>query len=875
MSNTIAHIRDRVRCSRLLRSLVAVAALLALLSATLPSFAPGATAVNSRKSPKSSGAGADDHLVQSYAKLPLNFEPNQGQMKSAVKFVAHSASGDLYLTTKEITFNLPMPLATPEVSSSQITLQGKGSDVLHHSHAHPPRLSDAVRMKLSGAHPTSISGVDQASGTVNYFIGNDPKSWRTNIRTYRKVRYQDVYPGIDQIFYGNGEQLEYDFIVSPGANPGTIEFGFKGQRDVAIDASGDLILRARHSQEIRLHKPFAYQEINSERREVSARYVIRKKHEVAFEIGDYNSTKKLIIDPVLSYSTYLGGSGNDAAFDIAVGSDGSAFVTGSTDSSEFSPLGGTNGFVAKLSPDGTQRTYLAIIGGSGDDTGFSIALDNAGAAYVTGATNSVDFPVATSFQSSFGGGSQDAFVAKLSPDGSSIVYASYFGGSGNDAGFGVAVDSSGSAYVTGSTDSPELSTLGNTDVFVTKLSPAGNARVYSCILGGSGDDTGFDIAVDGQGSAYIVGSTDSTDFKTANALQPNFGGAQDAFVAKLSPDGSSLVYSTYLGGTGNDSGFGVAVDSAGNAYVTGSTDSPEFTTLGGRDVFVAKLNAAGTERTYFTILGGSGDDAGFDIAIDSAGNAYVTGSTDSSNFTIANPLQANPGGSQEAFLAKLDPAGSTLSYSTLLGGSQGDSGFAIVADSGGNAFITGFTSSSNFPTVSPYQSASGGNGDAFVLKVSGAETSTPTPTPSPTQSPTPTPTPSPTPSSIQLMLDQSGPALDQVAALDSLLFLRDPFPVVNSADVLNLGVDRNTRVIIFVTNLQLAQGETSSAVIVNLVDNNNQNFDVAAEDVRFLSSIGFTQVIFRLPNSLGVGTCTIRVKAHSQTSNRGSIRIRI
>jgi hypothetical protein len=719
---TRAGVRVRIHRSRFWS---AVVILLVLLSVTLPSiFLPRTGAGVFTKSPKQSVARSDDHLTQSYGKLPLSFEPNQGQIQSSAKFVAHGADSDVYLTSNEIVLSLtkPKPSATAESSSASISKEGKGPRVLNHSHVDSESPRDEVRMKLAGGHAARIGGVDELPGTVNYFIGSNPKSWHTNIRTYRKVRYEEVYPGIDQVFYGSSQQLEYDFIISPGANPRTIKLEFAGQSDLTVDASGDLVLHAKGAQEIRLHKPFAYQEIGGGKQEVSARYAVGKKHQVRIEIGDYDASKRLIVDPVLSYSTYLGGSGNDAGFDIAVDSSGSAYVTGSTDSSEFSPLGGANAFIAKLSPDGTQRTYLAILGGSGDDTGFSIALDNAGAAYITGATNSIDFPVATSFQSSFGGGSQDAFVAKLSPDGSSVVYASYFGGSGSDSGFGIAVDSTGSAYITGSTDSPELSTLGNTDAFVTKLSPAGNTRVYSCILGGSGDDTGFDIAVDGQGSAYVVGSTDSKDFTTVNALQPNFGGAQDAFVAKLNPDGAALAYSTYFGGSGNDSGFGIAVDSAGSAYVTGSTDSPEFTSLGGRDAFVAKLSAAGNERTYFTILGGSGDDAGFCIAVDSSGNAFITGSSDSSNFTIANPVQANLGGSQDAFIARLNSSGATLDYSTLMGSSGNQAGFGIAIDNTGASYVTGFTSSSSFPTLSPLQAASGGSGDAFVQKISGAAT---------------------------------------------------------------------------------------------------------------------------------------------------------
>jgi hypothetical protein len=677
-------------------------------------------AISVRKSPKQSAARSDDHFTQKYGKLPLSFELNQGQLSGEVKFLSRGAASEIYLTTNEVLLDCAKRNQKGQSETASLLGKGKpGNGFVPRSKNRPAQnlRHDIVRMRLVGANAERVTGVDELPGTVNYFIGRDPKKWHTNVRTYSKVIYRSVYPGIDQVFHGNEQRLEYDFIVSPGADPRRIKLAFAGIQNLGID-QGDLVLRIAGREEIRLKKPFAYQEVNNVKREIAARYVIKAGLQVGLEVGAYDATKPLIIDPVLSYSTYLGGSGNDAGFDIAVDGNGNTYVTGSTDSPEFSSLGGSNAFVAKLNANGTQRTYLAIIGGSGDDTGFSIAVDSSGDAYITGATDSTDFPVTNSIQSSFGGGAQDAFIAKLDPTGSSLVYSTYLGGSGNDTGFGIALDSSGSAYITGVTDSPEFSTLGNTDVFVAKLNPSGDQRAYLAILGGTGDDTGFDIAVDGTGSAYVVGSTDSTNFTTANAWQPNFGGSQDAFVAKLNPTGSALVYSTYFGGTGNDSGFGIAIDSVGNAYITGSTDSPEFTSLGGRDVFVAKFSSAGDERLYFTILGGSGDDAGFGIAVDSTGNAYITGSTDSSNFTTANALQSNAAGSQDVFVAKLNSAGSTLSYSTYLGSIDNESGFAIAVDNSGNAFITGFTSSTNFPTASPLQSVMGGNGDAFVLKIS-------------------------------------------------------------------------------------------------------------------------------------------------------------
>ena len=658
------------------------------------------------------------NLVESFGQLPLTFELNQGQLAKDVKFLSRTTAGDIYLTSKETIISLRQPSALPKEMVGP-TSEGQNNKRLFDRQVNNPgsKSRDAIKMRVVGSNAASVLGEDEVPGSVNYFIGKDPKKWHTNVRSFSRVAYKNIYPGIDQVFYGAHQQLEYDFVVSPGSNPHNIKLAFSGSEGLFVD-QGDLVLRVKDSGDIRLKEPVAYQIVGGLKHQVPAKYVINRNRQVGFEIGDYDSSKTLTIDPILSYSTYLGGGGNDAGFDVGVDGSGNAYITGSTDSSEFSSLGGSNAFVAKLNASGTQRTYLAILGGSGDDTGFSLAVDGSGNAYVTGATDSVDFPAMNAIQSSSGGGSQDAFVAKLNPAGSAVIYSTYFGGTGNDAGFGLAIDSAENAYVTGSTDSTEFSTLGNTNAFVMKLNSQGNERPYLAVLGGNGDDTGFDIAVDGIGNAYVVGSTDSSNFTTAGALQPNFGGSQDAFVAKLDGAGSSLIYSTYLGGTGNDSGFGIAVDGAGNAYVTGSTDSTEISSLGGRDVFVAKFNAAGNDRTYFTVLGGSGDDAGFAIAVDNAGNAYVTGSTDSGNFTTSNPLQPTAGGSQDVFVAKLNPAGATLDYSTFIGNSGNESGFAVAVDSGGNAFATGFTSSNNFPTASSFQSVSGGNGDAFVLRIS-------------------------------------------------------------------------------------------------------------------------------------------------------------
>jgi len=541
---------------------------------------------------------------------------------------------------------------------------------LHKASANP----GVLRMKLLGANPSpDVSGVDEMSGKSNYFIGNDAKNWRTNVPMYAKVKYKSVYSGIDLVYYGKQRQLEYDFVVASGADPRRIQLCIRGARKIRRSEDGDLVL-AIDAGEIRWHRPVAYQEKGGVRQEVAAHYAV-KGNRVGFEVADYDLRRPLFIDPLI-YSTYLGGSG--------------------------------------------------------EDTGAAIAVDSSGNAYVTGYTRSTNFPTMNPLQPSLGASDGNAFVAKLNPTGSALVYSTYLGGSDQDGGNGIAVDSSGNAYVTGftlSTNFPTVNPLacgGNGDAFVAKLNPTGSALVYSSCFGGSGYDAGLGIAVDSSGNAYVTGETTSTDFPTMNPLQPaNAGGGYDAFVAEINPAGSALVYSTYLGGSSEDFGYSIAVDGSGNAYVTGATTSTDFPTMnplqpvfgGNGDAFVAKLNPTGSALVYSTYLGGSSGDFGAGIAVDGSGNAYVTGSTGSHNFPTMNSTQPY-GGNGDAFVAKLNPTGSALVYSTYLGGSAVDYGYGIAMDGSGNAYVIGYTESANFPTMNPLQPVfGGGTYDAFVAVI--------------------------------------------------------------------------------------------------------------------------------------------------------------
>ena len=548
------------------------------------------------------------------------------------------------------------------------------------------------------------------------------------------------------MYYGNQHRLEYDFMVAPGANTARIRLFYRGEAPNAfaplrLDANGDLVLDGPDG-EIRQHRPRIYQEVDGVRREVAGGYVIRGKHEAGFWLGSYDQARSLVIDPVLAYSTYLGGGADEQGHAIAVDAGGNAYVTGVTQSANFpiagsvQPPGGSQDvFVAKLNPAGTALVYSTYLGGSAADNSSAIAVDSAGSAYVTGFTDSTNFPVSKALQGNRRG-SLDAFVAKLNPTGMALVYSTYLGGSGEDLGAGIAIDTAGNAYLTGVTTSPDFplanaldaSLGGPADAFLAKLNSEGAALVYTTYLGGGGADAAGSIAVDSAGSSYVVGTTTSTDFPTSSAVQSTSGGGiSDAFATKLDPAGAALVYSTYLGGSGIDRGLRLALDSTGNLLLVGDTDSPNFPTSGpiqaanggGIDAFVAKLHSSGSTLTYSTYLGGSGIDAATATAFDSAGNAYVTGVTNSTGFPTAGALQSSSGdGSFDAFVAKLDPAGAALVYSTHFGGSGDDMGFSIAADSAGNAYVVGQTGSGNLPRGDAFQrEKGGGETDAFIAKI--------------------------------------------------------------------------------------------------------------------------------------------------------------
>jgi hypothetical protein len=674
-----------------------------------------------------------------YSHLPLSFELNQGQSDARVKFLARGPGYTVFLASDEAVLAL-QPSATASA--------GKGEKPA------------VVRLKLVGAGRSArVSGEGELPGRSNYFVGNDPQRWHTNIPTYAQVRYRSVYRGIDLVYYGRQGQLEYDFVVAPGAEARAIGFEIVGAEGVGrgplrIDPKGDLVI-ATDGGEVRFHRPQAYQTEGGLRRQVGARYRLRGKREVGLEVAEYDRRRPLIIDPVLSYSTYLGGSGGDVAYGIAVDGSGSAYVVGTTGSRDFpltSAVQTTNYgigdvFVAKLNPTGTGLIYSTYLGGGGQDTGTSIAIDSSGNAYIAGFTYSSYFPTTTgAFQPTYAGDG-DGFIAKLSATGSTLIYASYIGGSDPDFAQAVAVDSSGNAYLTGSTRSTDfpvvnflqMGNVGASDAFVAKVSPSGTSLIYSTYLGGSGADLGQAIAVDGSGNVYLAGYTYSSDFPTQNAFQSSSAGGADVFVTGLNAAGTALIYSTYLGGSGQDRVFGMAMDAVGSVCITGDTQSTDFPTTsnasqrynqGQGDVFVSKLSPGGWGLVYSTLLGGSDIDQGDAVAVDSLGNAYVTGFTRSADFPTVNPFQkilgifgaSSCGGTTctDAFALKLRSSGQ-LVYSTYLGGSGTESGWAIAAGSSGEAYLAGSTTSGNFPAIAGASqgefAGSASISNAFVAKI--------------------------------------------------------------------------------------------------------------------------------------------------------------
>jgi hypothetical protein len=638
--------------------------------------------------------------------MPLFFLANHGQAQPAVRYVAKASGLTAYFSPGEALFRTA---------------------------------GSTLRVHFEGAAGASCpEAMDRLPGVANFLTG--PKErWRLEQPMYGGIVYRSLYPGIDMVYEAAGRNLKSEFVVSPRANPAAIRIRYFGGGKPHIGEDGSLEIPAG-AEEFREEAPIVYQERDGRRVTVDGRFVLAGAS-VSFAVGNYDTAKPLIIDPAISYSTLLGGSGADAANALAVDSTGAAYLAGFTESTNFPTANpvqnfnarGTDVFVAKLNPAGSGLVYCTYLGGSGDDEANGIAVDAAGEAYVTGSTASQDFPVVGPLQQKLAG-ERNAFVLKLSAVGNSLVYSTYLGGSLSDSGNGITVDTAGAAYIVGDTTSLNFpasgwqkATRGGQDAFVAKLSANGNLLAYSTYLGGSNTDHGAAIAVDTTGEAWVAGSTWSTDFPVANAFQSASGGGQDAYVARISADGNSLLFGSYLGGNGGSPGYpeaaqAIALDWQGNAYLSGVTSSTNFPLLdplqsslnGETDAFVTKLNAAGT-LAYSTYLGGSGMDAANAITVDSSGAAYVAGYTYSTDLPVANAVQAANAGDCDAFLARVSATGA-LVYLTYLGGNGADTATAVALASG-NVYVAGWTLSTNFPLRNPYQFVDADNYGAFLTEV--------------------------------------------------------------------------------------------------------------------------------------------------------------
>lgn len=656
----------------------------------------------------------DPALSAAFLRAPLSFEANSGQAPAGYAFLHRGPAGSLLLGASE----------------SRVEFRGS-----------------ALSVTLAGANPAAaIEGLEPAAARVNYFIGNQPEQWRTGVGTFARVRCDQVYPGIDLVYYGREEALEYDFEVAPGAHPEAVQLVFEGAQNVVINAEGDLVIHTA-SGEVTHRRPVARQVIDGRVQEVAARFRLAATTpgvwQAGLDVGRYDPTQKLVIDPVLVFSTFLGGTGDDQAFGIAVDAQGCIYVSGQTTSTDFPTagtqrnlnLGGFDVFVSKFSATGRELLYSTYLGGNSNDRGFHLAVDTNGCAVVVGQTFSINYPISKPFQANYGGGERDGFISKLSPDGASLVFSSYVGGGGSDDLTCVAIDPSGNIYAGGdssSTNFPVLKPLqaanrGNFDAVALKLTSEG-VPVYATYLGGSGPfDSAIGIAVNDAGEVFFTGYTSSPNFPLVAPIQFRFGGGYDAFVCKFNAEGSGLLYSTLLGGSADDVGRSLAIDAEGNAYVAGDTFSTNFPTVkpiqtanaGRRDVFLAKVNPVGTALVFSTYFGGSGEELGA-LALDAAKNIYLVGLTTSTNLPQLHSMQpVFGGGTWDAFVAKINADGSNLAWSSYLGGDANDQGAAIAADRTGNIYIAGATASGNYPVANSFQTRSKGGGyDAFVARIS-------------------------------------------------------------------------------------------------------------------------------------------------------------
>ncbi len=692
-----------------------------------------------------------------FGKLPLTFEGNRGQADSQVKFITRAPGYSASLTSDGMVLSLRARQSTVGQTTTESVSAGQ-----------PTHTTLQFRL-LGAAKNPAILGEDPQLGRVNYFLGNDPAKWHTNVPTFAHIRYKNIYPGIDLVYYGSHRQLEYDFAVAPGADPGRIQFEILGATRIHIDAQGNLVLEIG-AGELHFQSPMVYQESTGRRVAVAGGYVVDDATHVGFHVAAYDRSKPLVIDPVLIYSTYLGGSGDEQPAGVAVDSAGNTYLAGSTNSADFPlstlgslPAGVPHVFLAKLDATGSNLLYTDYLGGNNEDDGYALALDAANDVYITGSTASSDFPVVDPFQGTYPGGF-NAFLTKISADGSSLLYSSYLGGNGSDLPSSIAIDSAGDMVIGGYTSStnfpvanayqPTVSAnqggmYGNYG-FLTKFNPDGASLIYSTYFAGNSNvpyncggtpcwpqpfNTINGMVVDAAGNAYVAGVTNTYNFPvTAGAYLTSDSTQLDGtvgFVSKFS-DSGSLQYSTYFY---EASGLltninAIAVDSSGSAYIAGvalsdgtfpitstSICDPSVYGWGCNYAFATKFDPAGSTLLYSTFLGPNNNATPRAIVLNGNDDAYVLASTGTNSFSTVNGIESFTSGN-DLLLVELDASASTQLFATYLGGSGDDEPAGMALDANDNLYLAGATNSSDFPvTQAGFQSALGGGTDGFVLKI--------------------------------------------------------------------------------------------------------------------------------------------------------------
>lgn len=748
-----------------IRGLLGVLALGALVFLALPEgsrpAAPWQESLRTGLFPWSSDKTASSKpvLAADYGKVPLFFEENAGQSHQDVKYLSRGPGYTLFLTADEAVFQLNRPAA------GNSTQGGKTANAE----------SAVLRARLLGANRRADThGEEEQAGRSNYFIGNDKKQWHTGIANYGRVRYEAVYPGIDLVYYGNQGQLEYDFVVQPGANPDIIRIGYEGAEKLHIDDHGNLLAETSAGP-VTQYKPIVYQTIAGQRHPVEGSFALAS-NEVSFKLGAYDRSQPLVIDPVLVYSTYMGGGASLNR--IAVDAAGNAYITGSTSNNDYptknslpssTTPGGTytNAVITKLAADGKTLVYSTYLGGSNNDTGLDIAVAAAdGSVYVSGTTLSDDFPTEAPYQATNKNSRGSGFLVRLDPSGQSLLFSTYFGGKDFDdtsKGFddfiaGVAIATDGSVYVTGNAggkDFPLKNELygyeihpnpaDNTIAFVAHFTAAG-ALDFSTLLGGGNGETGEDIALDSADNIYVTGSTSSSNFPQATNTYTGVQPTTDAYIARLTADGQTLQYATYLGGSSNEAGAGIAFNAADNSvWITGDSYSgpsgTNFPSLNGNPkirsnnpaAFIAGFNANDGSLKAATILGAQteeGGGLGYDIAISNTGDIHVVGFILLADVILANPVTnmgnapavADPNAVATGYVGKFSP-GDLINpiYFTDLRGSGTETGInGVAVDATSAVYVAGGTASTDFP-ISPgaFQSVLplSGNINGFVAKI--------------------------------------------------------------------------------------------------------------------------------------------------------------